>query len=60
MEKKSKSVAVRMDLKMYSDLRDIADYNCIPISQLIRRMIAKNLREMDVEEELIYETISSV
>ena len=60
MEKKNKSIAVRMDQKMYEDLRDIADYNGMPVSQLIRRMIAKSLREMDVEEELIYETISSV
>ena len=60
MEKKNKSIAVRMDQKMYEDLRDIADYNGMPVSQIIRRMIAKSLREMDVEEELIYETISSV
>ena len=60
MEKKNKRIALRLDQKMYDDLRDIADYNGIPVSQLIRRMIDKSLKGMDVEEDLIYETISSV
>lgn len=58
MEKKTKTIAIRMDQQMFNDLRDIADYNNIPVSQLIRRMLTKALKEMDVEEELIYETIS--
>jgi predicted DNA-binding protein len=60
MEKKNKRIALRLDQRMYDDLRDIADYNGIPVSQLIRRMIDKSLKDMDVEEDLIYETISSV
>ena len=60
MEKKNKRIALRLDQKMYDDLRDIADYNGIPVSQLIRRMIDRSLKDMDVEEDLIYETISSV
>lgn len=60
MEKKNKRIALRLDQRMYDDLRDIADYNGIPVSQLIRRMIDRSLKDMDVEEDLIYETISSV
>lgn len=60
MEKKNKRIALRLDQRMYDDLRDIADYNGIPVSQLIRRMIDRSLKNMDVEEDLIYETISSV
>lgn len=60
MEKKNKRIALRLDQRMYDDLRDIADYNEIPVSQLIRRMIDRSLKDMDVEEDLIYETISSV
>ena len=60
MEKKNKRIALRLDQRMYDDLRDIADYNGIPVSQLIRRMIDRSLKDMDVEEDMIYETISSV
>ena len=60
MEKKNKRIALRLDQRMYDDLRDIADYNGIPVSQLIRRMIDRSLKDKDVEEDLIYETISSV
>ena len=60
MEKKNKRIALRLDQRMYDDLREIADYNGIPVSQLIRRMIDRSLKDMDVEEDLIYETISSV
>lgn len=58
--KKSKTIGIRLDNDTYEDLRDIADYNGISISQLVRRFIAVELKSMDVEEELIYETISKI
>lgn len=58
--KKSKTIGIRLDSDTYEDLRDIAEYNGISISQLVRRFIAVELKSMDVEEELIYETISKV
>lgn len=58
--KKNKYIGLRLDSVMYKDLQDIAEYNGLSISQLVRRFIAVELRNMDVEEELIYETISKV
>ena len=58
--KKNKYIGLRLDSVMYKDLQDIAEYNGLSISHLVRRFIAVELRNMDVEEELIYETISKV
>lgn len=58
--KKNKYIGLRLDSDMYKDLQDIAEYNGLSISQLVRRFIAVELRNMNVEEELIYETISKV
>lgn len=60
MEKKSKMIGVRVDSQMYNEIRELADYNGIPMSQIVRRMVEKSLRDLDVEEELIYETISKL
>ena len=60
MEKKNKTIAIRLDQKMYEELKETAEYNCIPLSQLVRHMLTKALKELDVEEELIYETISRI
>ena len=56
-EKKTKTVAIRMDPEMYGDIREIADYNGLAVSQLIRRLLKRALDDMNVEEDLIYETI---
>ena len=60
MEKKNRTIALRVSPKMYEELKELSEYNGIGISGLVRRMVKKCLKEMDVEEELIYETISSV
>ena len=59
-EKYSKMIGVRVDSQMYNEIRELADYNGIPMSQIVRRMVEKSLRDLDVEEELIYETISKL
>ena len=59
-EKKTKTVAIRMDPEMYGDIREIADYNGLAVSQLIRRLLKKALDDMNVEEDLIYETIQRI
>ena len=59
-EKKTKTVAIRMDPEMYGDIREIADYNGLAVSQLIRRLLKKALDDMSVEEDLIYETIQRI
>ena len=59
-EKKTCRVAVRIDPDMLKQLRDLAECNGIPVSQLVRRMLKKALDDMNVEEELIYETIQRI
>lgn len=59
-KKKNKYIGIRLDNEMFKELQEIAEYNGITISYLVRRFIAVELRNMNVEEELIYETISKV